>query len=135
MLRFSEWVHLSEQEMGQFGQNPGAPMGQSGPPSSPQPQPVTGAGGVSDPAHLQDEDSMDLNALIEKRLNMLIDELQHKKKRPKEELVQSFSAVIQQLMGSNNGPDMGAAGNQGMSGPPENAAGSASPMTQPQISA
>lgn len=139
--RFSEWAALAEQ--GPMPQQMGAPaMGMGANMNTPTPQqganePVPGATGVSDPQHMQDEESMDINAVIEKRLNMLLDELEQKRKRPKEELVQIFSAVLQQLM--NMGLQKSAANTAvrdvasggaaaGAPGP-----GSATPSAQPQV--
>lgn len=144
--KFSEWAALAEQgpmpqQMG--APNPGA-MGMGMGMNTPTPQqgatePAPGATGVSAPQHMQDEESMDINAVIEKRLNMLLDELQQKRKRPKEELVQIFSAVLQQLM--NMGLQKSAANtavrdvSQGGAAAGAPGAGSATPTAQPQVSA
>lgn len=123
---FQQWSEMSELP----GQGPNA---------TPQGSPM-GATGVSAPQHTQDEDSMDIHSLIQKRLNMLLDELEKKKKRPKAELVQIFSSVLQQLMNMGMTKSMAntavrSVGN-GMAGPPGPVPGgpSAAPA-QPQVAA
>ena len=144
--KFSEWASLMEQMPtgaadsaamvgGPGAGGAGAQAPQPGATGVSAPQP--GATGVSDPQHMQDEESMDINAVIEKRLNMLLDELQQKRKRPKEELVQIFSAVLQQLMnmGLTKSAAMGGVQNAAAGGAPgaPGAEPSASPTMQPQV--
>ena len=73
-----------------------------------QPQPQNGniggpQSGLAGPAHNADEDQMDLPSLIERRLQMLLDEIEKKRRMPKQQQMQILKQIIEKLTGMSGG--------------------------------
>lgn len=107
-MKFEKWVELRENMQGQ----------------------------VNPPEHTGDEDAMDIPALIERRLMMLIDEVEKKRNMPRDQQVEILTQVIQTLAGQFGlnkqhvqKATKGAFGNQGQ--PPQGDQ-PPPPMQQPQ---
>jgi len=77
---FQEWLNLQEFD---------GPAGDT-------PMPGQPAAGVSDPQHTEDEESMEVSTLIQRRLEMLFDELERKRGMNREQMMQ----VLGQVMGA-----------------------------------
>jgi hypothetical protein len=98
---FQKWLSLHEDVQGQqpmgMGQQPMGqqPMGQQ--PMGQQPtgqQPEQGA--LSDPQHQADEESMNVSTIIQRRLEMLLDELEKKRNMTRDQMM----GVLGQVMGA-----------------------------------
>jgi vancomycin resistance protein YoaR len=55
--------------------------------------------GVSPPAHEEGEENMDIKGTIRRRLDMLLSELEAKKKIPRIQMVQLLSQIVAELAG------------------------------------
>jgi hypothetical protein len=81
---FQKWLNLQEQDTaGDMGTGMVSP------------QPGQPAAAISDPQHTEDEESMDVSTLIQRRLEMLFDELERKRGMSREQMMQ----VLGQVMG------------------------------------
>lgn len=126
MIKFSEWA---EQFGVVPGNAPGAPMPQAGQ------APAQGNPGVAEPQHTSGEDEMDVSQVIERRLQMLVDELEKKKRLPRTQLVQILSQVVQTLGGMGLNKTVANQVVKGQFSPAPAPGTSASPSMQPQITA
>jgi len=90
MRNFQEWHKWTEENGMAVGSSPI-------PDATPDPQQQQPADGISPPQHTDDEEKMELPTLIEKRLEMLIDELEKKRRLPKPQVVQIMTQIVQSL--------------------------------------
>ena len=108
---FQEWVNFLEYEAG-----PGAEAGAPQMPDDQGAQNSQGDAGsaLGEPQHSGDEESMNLSTLIERRLEMLLDEIQRKRGMSREQLVVVLSQVMNVLAekGLKKGQMMQAAGQE-----------------------
>jgi hypothetical protein len=120
MIKFSEWAEqlgLAAQAGGGLGDQ----------------MPTNQMPAVAEPQHHSGEDQMDISRVIETRLQMLIDELEKKKRIPRPQLIQILSQVMETLTGVGLNKTMANQVVKGQFAPPGPSGASATPSAQPQI--